>query len=36
MCLHNRYPGNVNPYAFTPFDYSAIYWNKAGSLPLPE
>ncbi|MGX8941304.1 IgaA/UmoB family intracellular growth attenuator [Symbiopectobacterium sp. Eva_TO] len=32
----NRYPSNVKPYAFTPFDCSAIYWNKAGSLPLPE
>ncbi|ATA26333.1 Intracellular growth attenuator protein igaA [Brenneria goodwinii] len=27
---------NSPPYAFTPFDCSAIYWNKAASLPLPE
>lgn len=32
----NRYPGNARSYAFTPFDCSAIYWNKAGTLPLPE
>ncbi|MDX5630773.1 MULTISPECIES: intracellular growth attenuator family protein [unclassified Brenneria] len=27
---------NSPAYAFTPFDCSAIYWNKAASLPLPE
>ncbi|MEC5343829.1 intracellular growth attenuator family protein [Brenneria populi] len=27
---------NAPSYAFTPFDCSAIYWNKAASLPLPE
>ncbi|MBJ7222975.1 MULTISPECIES: intracellular growth attenuator family protein [unclassified Brenneria] len=27
---------NSPPHAFTPFDCSAIYWNKADPLPLPE
>ncbi|MCG8709682.1 intracellular growth attenuator family protein [Brenneria sp. 4F2] len=27
---------NSPSYAFAPFDCSAIYWNKAASLPLPE
>lgn len=32
----NRYPDGAKTYAFTPFDCSAIYWNKAAPLPLPE
>ncbi|KAA8996376.1 intracellular growth attenuator family protein [Affinibrenneria salicis] len=31
-----HYPVSRTDYAFTPFDCSAIYWNKAEPLPLPE
>ncbi|RLM25146.1 Intracellular growth attenuator protein igaA [Brenneria alni] len=31
-----RPSSNGPAYAFTPFDCSAIYWNKADPLPLPE